>query len=553
MPIHLNGTPSPHGQACTSFIRMILRTVLQRRARNGVLLAAIFLLVPSPSAFAHAELVDSSPVAGSTVSQTPSVITLRFTEPIDPDAVRVSLVLPGGALVETHLMITGDIVELHPYRPLAAGEHVISWKVVSADGHLVSGLIPFRVGSVGSVVGVDGENWSSGALPNSTYTSTYPVGNVGHSPLDRAAEALSWILVAAILAACLASRRRLVIVGLLSVLLISALRVWEIALDFGGDIFAVGEARAALAVGASSVLAAAAYLKRARIPAFSAAVALFASQSLHSGHHLDLKGTILPFATAAHGLHLAAVLVWSTAVAALLLRRDEAQARQTRRLSTYSVAVLAFAGPTLTYSLARPVDLTSTWSLLMLIKAVLLVAVAVLAWRNHRDTGSFNSTPHDWGRSVRAEVMLFVGVAALSAVLTTATPPVMASEVERISPPPAAVGAMAEQFDREPRTSLESEILFNGGASATLSHDSATGRWVLEMSEPIGASRMDLVAENPSAGVGGFSVPLLGDGAIFTGEGSLPLPGSWQVELTFLADRFDLQTATTTLEIGEMP
>jgi hypothetical protein len=339
----------------------------------------------------------------------------------------------------------------------------------------------------------------------------------------------------------------------LSVLLISALRVWEIALDFGGDIFAVGEARAALAVGASSVLAAAAYLKRARIPAFSAAVSLFASQSLHSGHHLDLNGTILPLATAAHGLHLAAVLVWSTAVAALLLRRDEAQARQTRRLSTYSVAVLAFAGPTLTYSLARPVDLTSTWSLLMLIKAVLLVAVAVLAWRNHRDTGSFNSTPHDWGRSVRAEVMLFVGVAALSAVLTTATPPVMASEAERISTPPAAVGTTDEQFDRENRTSLESEILFNGGASATLSHDTATGRWVLEMREPIGASRVDLIAENPSAGVGGFSVSLLGDGTIFTGEGSLPLPGSWQVELTFLADRFDLQTTTTTLEIGEIP
>jgi hypothetical protein len=94
------------------------------------------------------------------------------------------------------------------------------------------------------------------------------------------------------------------------------------------------------------------------------------------------------------------------------------------------------------------------------------------------------------------------------------------------------------------------DISFNGGAAGTLEHDPATGRWTLTMASPLGTDRVELNAANPQAGIDGFSVTLTGDGVTFSGEGALPLEGVWQAELTFLADRFDLQSATTTIETG---
>jgi copper transport protein len=492
-------------------------------------------------AWAHAELLSSTPQSGAALSDAPAALTLRWSEVVPDGSVRVTL-LASGQEVPVHLSSDVDTTTLHPLESLVPGEHVISWKVVSADGHLVSGLVPFRILEPGSV--------NTGPM---VPVETSSAGR-GAGPLDRAAEALSWMFVATALGASLARRRLIGIVASVLAMITASLRIWEIAVVVGGDPLLVGEGRAASAVVLASFVLLISCLPalpgRVRGLARSFAVPMFAAQSLYSGHHLGLAEPLRLVATAAHGAHLAAVLAWTAAVTALLLRRDEEQVRLTRRISTGSIAVLALAGPVLVWTLMWPTPQIGPWTVVLVLKGLVLGAIAVLAWRHHRLSANREQSSQAWRKSVVIEVAMFVVVALLSAALTSWSPPATATRTAGGIDSSVTV-ALPKVTEDEPAISpAVVEVSFNGGAAGTLEHDPATGRWTLTMASPLGTDRVELNAANPQAGIDGFSVTLTGDGVTFSGEGALPLEGVWQAELTFLADRFDLQSATTTIETG---
>lgn len=575
MTTHLEPTWEPtHGRLRSRLTRSI-------RTRRGRLLSAflavLFTLAQAVPASAHAELLSSNPAAGALLAESPGVLTLVFSEEVSSDTVRVSLVDVNGTEQAVHVMVLGQRVDLHPLRSLPAGGHVISWKVISADGHLVSGLIPFDVGpapsaSTTTVTGPAGDSGSpigeGGAEVPITDAPDLPEvavspdeGSVqrllgSDSPLDRAAEIYTWAALVLTFAAVLTRRRSLVVGSAVSVVVVAALRVWDLSVRFGGDPFSSGEARAALTVAAAGVLAAASVVRVPAVVALPAAVVAFTAQSLLSGHHLDLDNPTRWFATAAHAAHLGAVLCWCAAVVALLLRRDVVQLRQTRRISTASVAVLAVAGPVLTFTLIRPVDPANPWVMVLAAKFALLALVAALAVVHHHRSGLPEPEPTTWRRGLRVEGALLLGVALLSGVLTTHTPPaVTAAQQGRVAvalagpqtdgdPAKTPAGAPVGDFSSVP-------VTFNGGTTGTLDHDPVGGVWTLRLDQRADTDTVDLVGANPDAGLEGLDVVLTGDGRTFTGTGPVPLPGTWQVELTFLAGRFDLQSTTVLIQIGE--
>ena len=109
------------------------------------------LLVPAAfpaAALAHASLLRSDPAAGSVVPQAPTQIVLHFDEPVqDAGSAVVSSsgasVLAGRARLEH-----GDSRALViPLRSgLGDGDYTVRWRVVSSDGHLVSGVVAIGVG-----------------------------------------------------------------------------------------------------------------------------------------------------------------------------------------------------------------------------------------------------------------------------------------------------------------------------------------------------------------------------------------------------------------------
>jgi copper transport protein len=125
--------PSRHGRVA----RPVLRALV-------LLLAFLPALAQAPAAFAHASLVGSDPLDGVTVASAPATLSLSFNEPIAPLVVR--LIGPTGEAVTPAFTAENDTITITP-PALARGTHVLSWRVISADGHPVGGAVTFSVGA----------------------------------------------------------------------------------------------------------------------------------------------------------------------------------------------------------------------------------------------------------------------------------------------------------------------------------------------------------------------------------------------------------------------
>ena len=118
-----------------------------RASRRGVrsllgaaVAAAALVLAPvalASPASAHDELVSTDPADGASLEEAPAAVTLTFSEEV--------VKLADGPLVVDGAVITRAITP-----PTVAGEVRVSYRVVSSDGHPVTGKLTFTVASVPS-------------------------------------------------------------------------------------------------------------------------------------------------------------------------------------------------------------------------------------------------------------------------------------------------------------------------------------------------------------------------------------------------------------------
>jgi copper transport protein len=94
---------------------------------------------------AHATLVSTEPSDGSMMSQAPSTVRLRFNEPVQPAIVRL-IDAEGRARDDAPVRAFDDIVEVSLPNDLPRGTQLISYRVISADGHPVGGSMVFSLG-----------------------------------------------------------------------------------------------------------------------------------------------------------------------------------------------------------------------------------------------------------------------------------------------------------------------------------------------------------------------------------------------------------------------
>ena len=133
------------------------RAIEGRAWRHGLLVLVAVIVVALGSArtvSAHAELVSTSPTAGSVVQTVPSQVLLRFTEEIDalPDSIRVlagdGSEVPVG---EIRRDLGADTVAADLPTDLADGTYVVAWRAISGDSHPVGGAFTFSVGAPSTV------------------------------------------------------------------------------------------------------------------------------------------------------------------------------------------------------------------------------------------------------------------------------------------------------------------------------------------------------------------------------------------------------------------
>jgi methionine-rich copper-binding protein CopC len=122
-------------------VRAALATVLAFCA------TALALAVSAAPASAHNSLVSSSPANGASVAQAPGSIQLTFTEPANPRLARLAVEGPGGEKLAAGAPTANGTTVTQPISPGPGGRYTVRYRVVSADGHPVSGSMSFTVAS----------------------------------------------------------------------------------------------------------------------------------------------------------------------------------------------------------------------------------------------------------------------------------------------------------------------------------------------------------------------------------------------------------------------
>lgn len=104
---------------------------------------------PKPIARPHAHLVSAEPPADSTLTTSPSRVRLVFSEPIEAKLSRIVIVGPGPDTMRAVLKSAADPSDVHAViatvEQLASGGYRVQWRVVSTDGHPVSGSYAFAI------------------------------------------------------------------------------------------------------------------------------------------------------------------------------------------------------------------------------------------------------------------------------------------------------------------------------------------------------------------------------------------------------------------------
>jgi methionine-rich copper-binding protein CopC len=98
--------------------------------------------VPASALALHAQLVSTDPADGSS-APTVSDVTLTFSEPINAQFLKVVVEGPDGPETAGEPVVDGGEVSQALVADLPAGTHTVTYRVVSVDGHPVSGVITF--------------------------------------------------------------------------------------------------------------------------------------------------------------------------------------------------------------------------------------------------------------------------------------------------------------------------------------------------------------------------------------------------------------------------
>lgn len=113
----------------------------------GVLVAAFAVFATSVPASAHDSLISSSPEPGARLDAAPAEVSLHFSD--DVLTLGAALIVADGDgrdWVVGDVGIAGNTVSAQLNGVLPEAGYEIRWRVVSSDGHPISGIVPFTVG-----------------------------------------------------------------------------------------------------------------------------------------------------------------------------------------------------------------------------------------------------------------------------------------------------------------------------------------------------------------------------------------------------------------------
>ncbi|OPF89852.1 hypothetical protein I8G32_03020 [Rhodopseudomonas palustris] len=121
---------------------------MRSRGRWLAWITAIVVVLWPALAAAHASLVASDPASEAVLATSPTTFSLTFNEPVT--ALLLQLIdARGRSQAITAIDQDGATLRFAPPALLSEGAHVLSWRVISADGHPIGGALTFWIGTPG--------------------------------------------------------------------------------------------------------------------------------------------------------------------------------------------------------------------------------------------------------------------------------------------------------------------------------------------------------------------------------------------------------------------
>jgi len=537
----MSDIPSPRRGAAPA-IRML-----------ALALIALALIVPSGRAFAHAALVAAVPADGAVLATPPGAFSLSFSEPVSPLVLR--LVRPDGSSTLLDRFALNDAtLDIAAPADLGEGTHVLSWRVISEDGHPVGGSVVFSIGAPSAGGGappqeaadlaLDGAIW---ALRTLVYIGLFIgaggsffiafIGGRRAAPIVRAA---AWLGLAA------------------APLSIGLLGVDALALPLGSLTAPIAWRTGwSTSYGTTGLVAAGALV----LALLSLSLPTRAARILAA---LSLVGVGVALAASGHAsaaspqwltrpavfLHAVGIAFWAGALiplAAALRDGGEDSSRALRRFSRaipVAVAPLAVAGIALAaVQVETPSALWATaYGRVLLAKLVLLGLLFGLAALNRlRLTGPAERDDpgaRRWlRRSIAAEIVLVLAIFGTAALW-------------RFTPPPRALAEAAA----EPSSIHIHAADAMADLSLTPGHAGTVAAAISVMTGdfgPLDAKEVSLVLANPAAGIEPIRRKAVkGADAVWRIEAlAIPIAGRWQVRIDILIDDFRIAKLEDAIDI----
>ena len=123
-----------------------------RKALVALALTVVAVLGTATPALAHNVLISSDPANGSSVAAGPQKVSLTFDQYVQgADVNQIAVTGPGGGQwAEGPISVVNNVITA-PLRPLGpAGKYTIGYRVLSADGHPVTGELTFTLTAAGT-------------------------------------------------------------------------------------------------------------------------------------------------------------------------------------------------------------------------------------------------------------------------------------------------------------------------------------------------------------------------------------------------------------------
>ena len=524
----------------------VLITAARRVALAATLAVLLSLLFASPAA-AHAELVSTTPANGAQLTRPPTEVQMTFTESVNLLHDGIRLIDGLGAVVATPDPTVERSTVIWPMpASLPEGTYIVTFRVVSADGHPISGAFSFGVGTAATVVPDSATGRETAGTNVDSTTAPQPVvisrlaGYIGFAlfagvagfvlfcaPDTRKNPTLQLLARSGLVGGAIATVAGLLVQGpytagvSMSHVLNPELLKGTLATPFGTAMMWRLALYGVLGLLAWRLSRMTTGLATWLVPAGVASTAVTIAAAGHGGSS-ELLGL------GVHAVHALAAGLWVGGLVVLVALRRSVEPRALHRFSTLAMAsVLTLVVTGILNSMRHLTgleQLLSNYGLTLVLKLILvagtLATAAVSRWRLRQKRIPL--------RSVRVEAALTVAVLTITALLSTTAPPPDPAETETHSGHHG--GPVADD-------TVQMSLGNRGEAALTVSPSTTTGSHVhLVLTDSNGqrlpATQVTVKVANPDRDIAPIPVPMsMRDGA-WVADYRFPFPGTWKTILT---------------------